>query len=98
MDEQQDQARRTVLHMQSNLLQAIEGNEILTARHQAQVHKAIDLLRATRADGVLLQRAEAISCIMHLMPTFLRQGRVNAYASARLRLRSAACALGTAAW
>jgi hypothetical protein len=99
MDEQQDRALRSVLHLQSNLLQAIADEQVIPPRHHAQVHAAIDLLRGVRADRAVLQRVEAISCILHMMQSFLRQGRVNAYASARLRLRSAACALdGAAAW
>lgn len=97
MEEQQNQAQRSVLHLQSDLLQAVATDQVIPARHHAQVHAAIDLLRAARADGKMLQRAETISCLLHMMPIFLRQGRINAYASARLRLRSAARGLG-ASW
>jgi hypothetical protein len=99
MDEQQDRALRSVLRLQSNLLQAIAEDQVIPPRHHAQAHAAIDALRRVRADRAVLQRVETISCILHMMPTFLRQGRVNAYASARLRLRSVASALdGVAAW
>jgi hypothetical protein len=97
MDEQQDRALQSVLHLQNNLLQAISDDQVIPPRHHAQVHAAIDVLRGVRADPAILQRVETISCILHMMPTFLRQGRVNAYASARLRLRSAAFALDRAA-
>jgi hypothetical protein len=94
VDEQQDRAQRSILHLQSALLQAIAADQVIMPRHHAQVHAAIDLLRAAHADRALLQRAEAISCMLHMMALFLRQGRINAYASARLRLRTAASGLG----
>jgi hypothetical protein len=95
----QERAQRSLVQLQGALLQAIADEQVIPARHHAQVHEAIDLLRASRADRILLQRAEAVSCIMHVMPLFLRQGRINAYASARLRLRAAVCQLGApASW
>lgn len=56
-------------------------------RSEAQVHKAIDLLRARPVDVELLAAAESLSCTMREMDQLLRQGRVNAYDSRALRVR-----------
>lgn len=93
MDETQDKALRSVGHVRSALLQAIETDQLLPWRHEPRVHEAIDLLVAARADGSTLRRAQEISCTLHMMNRFLREGRVNAFASARLRLRNAAAQL-----
>jgi hypothetical protein len=89
----QDRALKSVTVMRAGLLSAIADDQFKPARHQPRVYEAIDLLRASRADQSLVQRVEEISCTLHVMNGFLHQGRVNAYASARLRLRSAAAAL-----
>jgi hypothetical protein len=75
------------------LAEAIEECGMLTPRTHAQVHRAVDLLRDTKADPALLTKIEAMSCTMATMSHLHRQGRVNAYASALLQLRSAASAL-----
>ncbi len=75
------------------LIRSVAQDGIVTPKHEAQVHKAIDLLRATRGDPALLSRFEAMSCTLAQMRLYLHQGRVNAYASALLRLRSAANAI-----
>lgn len=93
MDEAGDKVRQSVFRVRSGLLQAIESHDIIPPVHEARVHDAIDLLRATRCDGQMLSRVEHISCTLRSMNRFLREGRVNAYASARLRLRSAAYSL-----
>lgn len=56
-------------------------------RSEAQVHRAIDLLRATSVDNALLAAAESLSCTMREMDQLLRQGRVNAYDSRALRVK-----------
>ena len=73
-----------------NVVSAIEGDGPILPVHEARLHLAIDLLRTSGADPDASARAEALSCIMRPLPTYLRQGRVNAYASARLRLRRTA--------
>jgi hypothetical protein len=93
MDEPQDKALRSVGHVRSALLDAIDADQLIPWRHEPRVHAAIDLLVAARADAPLLRRVEDISCTLHMMNRFLREGRVNAFASARLRLRSAAAQL-----
>jgi|GEM_PF-4688213 len=100
MDEPQDKALQSVFRLRSSLLQAIEADQLIPWRHEPRVHEAIDLLRAARADGPTLRRAEEISCTLRMMNLFLREGRVNAFASARLRLRSAAARLSepAASW
>ncbi len=84
------QAAEIVKHA---LVRSIEQDGILPPTSESQVHRAIDLLRATRGDPGLLNRLEAMSCELFKMRLYLRQGRVNAYASARLRLRSAVRAI-----
>jgi hypothetical protein len=93
MDEIQDKVRQSLCQVRSGLLQAIEGDHVIAPVHEARVHHAIDLLRAHRADGQMLSRVEQISCTLRSMNLFLREGRVNAYDSARLRLRSVANSL-----
>ena len=56
-------------------------------RSEAQVHKAIDLLRTRPVDDELLAAAQSLSCTMREMDQLLRQGRVNAYDSRALRAR-----------
>ncbi len=56
-------------------------------RSEAQVHKAIDLLRSEGDDCALLAAAETLSCEMREMAQLLREGRVNAYDSRALRVR-----------
>ena len=75
------------------LAEAIEDCGMLTPQTHAQVHRAVDLLRYSRGDPALLSKIEAMSCTMARMGRLHRQGRVNAYASALLQLRRAACAL-----
>jgi hypothetical protein len=75
------------------LAEAIEECGMLTPQTHAQVHRAVDLLRYTRADPTLLSKIEDMSCTMARMARLHRQGRVNAYASALLQLRRAACSL-----
>jgi hypothetical protein len=75
------------------LAEASEQSGMLTPQTHAQVHRAVDLLRYTKADPILLSKIEAMSCLMARMGRLHRQGRVNAYASALLQLRTAARAL-----
>jgi hypothetical protein len=75
------------------LAEAIEDCGMLTPKAHAQVHRAVDLLRYTKADPTLLSKIEAMSCTMARMNRLHRQGRVNAYASALLQLRTSARSL-----
>jgi hypothetical protein len=75
------------------LLRAVEQDGFVTHASEGQVHKAVDLLRNTRADPSLLCTVEAISCTLLKMRQLHQEGRVNLYASQLLRLRSAAHAL-----
>ena len=88
-----DPAAQATAIVKLALAGSIDRNGVLPPTSESQVHKAIDLLRATRGDPGLLNRLEAMSCELLKMRLYLRQGRVNAYASARLRLRSAAKAI-----
>ena len=93
MEETQDRALQSLFQLRSSLLQAIDDDRHIPAAHEARVHEAIDLLRAARADTHVLRRVEDISCTLRSMNRFLREGRVNAYHSARLRVRAAARSL-----
>jgi hypothetical protein len=75
------------------MLRAVEQDWVVTPASEAQVHKAADLLRSTKADPTLLSKIEAISCTLLKMKHLQQQGRVNLYASQLLRLRSVANAL-----
>jgi hypothetical protein len=86
-------AQRSIHLVKSSLLQAIESGAAILPVHEAQVHRTIDLLREAPVDPQIRARMESISCLMSAMRPLLGQGRVNAYASARLRIRSAANAL-----
>jgi hypothetical protein len=86
--------RQTVQEVRGSLLQAIDSQTpIPSPGQQNQVHLMIDLLRASCADAETLRRGETISCILHTLPRYRREGRVNAHDSAMLRLRRAADAL-----
>lgn len=60
---------------------------------ELQVQRALDLLRAEARGSELTARIEAISCTLRKMHHLLIDRRVNAYASALLRLRRVADAL-----
>ncbi len=79
--------------VRESLLAIIEREGAVVLGQVAQVHRTIDMLRVERADPAMLLRMETISCILWSLPLFRRQGRVNAHASALLRLRRAASAL-----
>ena len=53
----------------------------------AQIHRAVDMLRANPSDAELLAVAEWLSCAMAHLCNFRRQGLVNAYQSKLLRIR-----------
>lgn len=93
MDEPRDRVLQSVDAVRGPLLRAIEADQVIPPGYEARVHEAIDLLRAARADRRVLSRIEDISCTMWRMHRFLREGRVNAYDSARLRIRAAARSL-----
>lgn len=63
---------------------------VVAGKVEAQVHRAIDLLRSTSADAELRFRFEQVSCLLFEMSHLLRQGQVNAYSSKMLRLKRAA--------
>jgi hypothetical protein len=92
-EEVRDRALQSLFQVRSSLLHAIEEGQAIPAAHEARVHEAIDLLRAARADSRMLRRVEDISCTLRRMNRYLREGRVNAYDSARLRVRAAARSL-----
>ena len=81
-----DQAIRI---MEGALNQLEERGGLVSVRSEAQVQKAVDLLRFSQVDSTLLRTAEFLSCAMFEMNGFLRQGRVNAYQSKALRVRNA---------
>jgi len=83
-------AEEIVASVKANLLRDLESGGHIPPAYAVQLHRAIDLLRAARAEPVRVARIETISCLMHPMPLMLRQGRVNAYASTLQRLRRAA--------
>ena len=79
--------------VRDRLFAIIEHDGAIAPGELAQVHRTIDELRAAKVDPAALSRMESISCILWSLPLFRRQGRVNAHASALLRLRRAASAL-----
>jgi len=82
-----------VAAVKGRLLHDIDAGRPISGAHAAQLHRAIDLLRAGQGDPIRLATVEKMSCVMHPMPHLLRQGRVNAYASAVLKLRRAVTGL-----
>jgi len=83
----------TAAAVRAALLWAIEQDGVITPKSEAQVHKALDLLRRAEGDPALIAKMEAMSCTIMQMGHLRREGRVNAYASQLLRLRRAAYAL-----
>ena len=79
--------------VRDSLFAIVEQEGAMPPGQLAQVHRTIDTLRVGRTDPATLSRMENISCILWSLPLFRRQGRVNAHASALLRLRRAASAL-----
>ncbi len=69
------------------VLRSIERDGRITPAVEAQVHRAVDLMRLQREIGEPLRRVEAVSCMLHQMQKSLVGGRCNAYASSLLRLR-----------
>lgn len=79
--------------VRDSLFTIIEQDGAMPPGQLAQVHRTIDTLRVGRTDPATLSRMENISCILWSLPLFRRDGRVNAHASALLKLRRAASAL-----
>ncbi|MFN3944707.1 MAG: hypothetical protein ACK4K7_07245 [Allosphingosinicella sp.] len=75
----------------SLLRAAREG--VVGAAAEAQVHRALDLLRGATRDTERLRRLGAISCALARLHLYRRQGRINACASTMLRLQRDAQAL-----
>lgn len=69
---------------------AADFGTVIEPRAEAQVQRAIHLLRGSQANADILHRVEQISCTLMEMSYLLRQGRVNAYESRRLRLKRVA--------
>jgi hypothetical protein len=93
MQMEEQPAEQIVAAVKTGLLRDIESGRAVSAAHFAQIHRAIDLMRASEAAPDRLACVERVSCLMHPIPLLLRQGRVNAYASAMLKLRRAAAGL-----
>jgi hypothetical protein len=92
-DPQISTAEQAAMDLKLALLHSIEQDGLVRPVHESRLHKAIDLLRANGADPARLRRLESMSCTFAQMRHFLRQGRVNAHASALLRLRRDAGAI-----
>ena len=82
-------------HSNSRLKQALLAAlecDMPTASLEAQVHAALDA--PVLPHGALARdHLESISCLLFRMQLYRRQGRVNAYASGRLRVQRLAEAL-----
>jgi hypothetical protein len=83
-------AGRAAALVRAAIAAAVERGGDATPAIEAQVQQALDLLRAGPRAGEALIRIEAISCTLARMQHARREGRVNAHASALLRLRNAA--------
>jgi len=75
--------------LKRTLIAALQRDEIVPPAHETRVHAAIDLLSVPGHSDAERAKVEAISLFLHKMRMFMREGRVNAYASTRLRLRRA---------
>ena len=69
------------------ILRSIERDGFITPAAEAQVQRAVDLLKLEKCDPQHREQVEHISCTLREMHQWLLDGRVNAYASALLRLR-----------
>ena len=72
--------------MKGAVQQIADRNGLVTPYSEAQVQKAVDLLRFNRSDPALLKSAETLSCAFFEMGGLLRQGRVKAYVSKAKRV------------
>ena len=88
MDDGADHSNRP---LKQALLAALE-RDLLPAALEAQVHAALDG-PALPHRAPSRARLESISCLLFRMQLYRRQGRVNAYASGRLRVQRLAEAL-----
>ena len=82
-------------HSNGRLKQALLAGlerEFLPSALEAQVHAALDR-NALPCGTPARARLETISCLLFRMQLYRRQGRVNAYASGRLRVQRLAEAL-----
>ena len=79
--------------LKRTLIAALQRDEVVPPAHETRVHAAIDLLCVRGHSDAERAQVEAISLFLHKMRLFMREGRVNAYASTRLRLRRAVEAL-----
>ena len=84
---------QSLLGVRESLFSIIERDGAMAPGQVAQIHRTIDLMRTSPTDPGTLSRMETISCILWSLPLFRRQGRVNAHASALLRLRRAVSGL-----
>lgn len=79
--------------LKRTLIAALQRDEVMPPAHETRVHAAIDLLCVRGRGDAERAQVEAISLFLHKMRVFMREGRINAYASTRRRLRRAVEAL-----
>ncbi len=85
--DRRDDATAALAVVKKAVLRGIERDGRITPAVEAQVHRAVDLLRLIKAADEPLRRIEGVSCLLHQMHKSLLDGRCNAYASSLLRLR-----------
>jgi hypothetical protein len=92
-DERTAAREQAITLIQGAFAKAAHHGDLLVPSMEAQVHRAIDLLRTSQADDALLGTAQFVSCGLMQMRHYRRQGRVNAYASKLMRVRKACASL-----
>jgi hypothetical protein len=93
IDRPQQERGNPVDLVRRTILSAVEQDKPMSPAADAQVQRAIDLLRFCPGTSDTLSRLETISCALVKMHQAQRDGRVNAYASTLLRISRAAEAL-----
>ncbi|WP_315727137.1 hypothetical protein [Sphingosinicella rhizophila] len=85
--EMPDRGDTIVASVSSTVRRSLDAGEPIGPAAEAQIHRALDLLHQEGAHRERLRKVASISCRLHHIRTCLHSGRVNGYASQRLRLR-----------